>query len=115
MRAAPTLPALLIAALLGGCGARQAQPVAEASPLDERLSCEHLAGELGANEARRTELVSEGERRSRDNLGQVLLFGPIVGLSMADDGRTQQSESDALIRRNARLRGLQQARGCAAG
>ena len=102
---------LFILSLLAGCGARQAQPPAESTALDDRLSCEHIQGELAANTARLPELAQEAERRGADNVGMLLMMG-VAGLAMMDSGESQRSESSALERRSARLRQLAAARNC---
>ncbi|WP_439597638.1 hypothetical protein [Falsiroseomonas sp.] len=66
---------LAILFFLTGCGARQAQPPAESTGLDDRLSCAHIQGELAANQARLPELARESERRGADNAGMLLLMG----------------------------------------
>ncbi len=103
----------IFALVLAGCGARQALPVAEQSPLDDRLSCGHLQGELAANEARLVELRDESERRGRDSFGMILAAGA-TGLLFLDDGSTQRSETEALGRRNERLRAMIGGRPCRA-
>jgi hypothetical protein len=102
---------LVILSVLSACGARQAQPPAESTGLDDRLTCEHIQGELTANQARLPELAQESERRGADNAGMLLLMG-LGGLAFMDNGDTQRSESAALERRNARLREMAAARGC---
>jgi hypothetical protein len=96
---------------LSGCGARQADVVAERSALDDRLSCEHIQGEHAANRARIPELAQEAERRGRDGVGMILLAG-VAGAMFIDGGDTQRRETDALARRNARLEELARARNC---
>lgn len=85
--------------------------MAEQSPLDDRLSCPHLQGELAANQARLAELAQEAERRGRDSIGMVLAGG-IAGALFIDAGETQRAEAEALTRRNARLRELAATRDC---
>lgn len=104
-------PVLFSLFLFAACGARQAQPVAERSPLDDRLSCAHLQGELQANDARLEELRAESERRERDSVGLVLATG-VTGLLFLDNGSTQRTEAEALQRRNAHLNSLIAERRC---
>ncbi|WP_376098057.1 hypothetical protein ACE7GA_07910 [Roseomonas sp. CCTCC AB2023176] len=81
------------------------------SPLDDRLSCDHLAGEFASNNARFGELRGEVERRARDNVG-LLLMGPLAAATFIDTGTTQRTETEALERRNERLRDLMRQRSC---
>ncbi len=85
--------------------------MAEQSPLDDRLTCAHLQGELATNRARLAELGQETERRGRDSIGTVLLIG-VAGAMFVDSGNTQKTESEALERRNTRLEALAAERGC---
>jgi hypothetical protein len=97
---------------LAACGAREAQPVAEQSELDNRLTCAHLQGEFQANQARLDELRQESGRRAVENVGVVLAFGLIPGGMAVDTGSTQRTEAESLQRRNARLQALMAERGC---
>lgn len=101
-----------MATSLAACGAREAQLVAETSPLDDRLSCEHLQGERVTNSARVSELAAETGRRQGDNVALVLGLG-LAGAMMMDSGETQRQETEALQRRNARLDALLAERRCA--
>jgi hypothetical protein len=114
MGAFPSLgPPILAALLLAACGAREARPVAEISPVDNQLTCEHLQGEIQVNQLRMTELTGEADRRGRDSVGMVLAAG-LVGLAFADSGQTQRLEITALTQRNMRLSTLAAARDCPA-
>jgi hypothetical protein len=106
-----SLLSTLLILSLAACGARQAQPVAEQSDLDGRLSCAHLQGELQANTARLEELRAESDRRGRDSFGMILAAG-VSGAVFLDTGSTQRTESEALLRRNARLEALITERRC---
>lgn len=109
--ATPLAQTAILLLLLCACGARQAQPVAEGSSLDDRLSCAHLQGEARANAARLEELRAESERRGRDSFGMVLAAG-VTGVLFLDDGSAQRAETEALRRRNARLETLIAERRC---
>jgi hypothetical protein len=107
------LPALLgtaigLAVLLAGCGGRQPRIIAEQSPTDGRLSCEHLQGERAINEARILELGNERTTASRNNVGAFLAGG----IFMMDLNDTEAQEIEALQRRNARLDALSAQASC---
>lgn len=92
---------------LTGCGGRVARPVAVAHPLDEQLSCAHLAGEYDNNNKRLTELTGEKQERTEANVG-FLLVSPLL-LDLSD---TLREEATAIAARNVRLTELMEVQDC---
>lgn len=96
-------------AVLSGCGGRVAKPVALVQPFDDRLSCEHLAGEFANNEKRLAELLDERAFSNMNNVG-LLVTSPLF-LDLSD---TQKKEALALRARNERLAALMKEKSCSA-
>jgi len=103
--------AIILAAALAavGCGGRVAKPVLTDSALDARLSCDHLRGELANNAKRLAELEGERKQSSANNAG-FLVTSPLF----LDTQGTFKKESEAILRRNERLKSLMAERGCQA-
>ncbi len=111
MRTPIVTAATLFPLVLTACGAREPRLAQEQTPLDDRLTCVHLQAGIVANEFRVAELNAEAERRGRDSVGLILLFG-VTGLLFLDDGSTQSAEAQSVQRRNERLRALVAERDC---
>lgn len=107
MRLNLCLASVCSAAVLAGCGGRVAKPVLAETPLDARLSCEHLKGEYDNNEKRLAELQVEKKESSRNNAG-FLVTSPLF----LDTQAALKTETDAILLRNDRLKTLMLERGC---
>jgi hypothetical protein len=112
MIARPIVFPLVLLLGLSGCGAREARPVQEVTGLDDRLTCEHIQGELATNTARRQELAKETEGLGPRNAAVVFGLGLVGALAFGDTGSAQRTEQEALTRRDARLVQLAADRNC---
>lgn len=88
------------------CAGRVAQPVAETSPFDDRLSCAHIRGEMEQHLLRFAEL--RGESRMKVGYNALALTNPILW----DLSDTQRVEAEALRARLLRLEALGETQSC---
>ena len=98
---------LMLAALVGGCGARKAEPVQTTRATDKILSCSHLDAEHQVNTRRMAHLITEKGAQEANNVGFLLLSPLFLDLS-----NVEQQEIRALQDRNHQLGLLMGARKC---
>lgn len=107
----PSLAALL---LVSACGGRSANPVAVTRSSDSALSCQQLQSEYTFNRRTIDELRQEDLDRQGQNAavaGLVLLVG-VGALVAMDTGEAQDTETEALLRRNLSLAALAEQNDC---
>jgi hypothetical protein len=91
-----SLPWPLVAVLLlAACGGRASHPVEAATPLDDRLSCDHLSAERRVNDARIADLKGEKNNAGVNNAG-FLVFQPLF----LDVSNSENKEIAAFQERN---------------
>ena len=97
----------MLAALVGGCGARKAEPVQTTRATDKILSCSHLDAEHQVNTRRMAHLITEKGAQEMNNIGFLILSPLFLHLS-----NTDQQEIRALQDRNHQLALLMGTRKC---
>ena len=111
------LATIMLAALLGGCGGRNANPVSTVSVTDRDMTCNELQNSISGNEGRISALFAEEQRAKTNNvaIGVVggLLFWP--ARFALDTRNTEQVEINALRSRNVHLTSMASERRCASG
>ncbi|GJL87137.1 MAG: hypothetical protein DHS20C03_08460 [Minwuia thermotolerans] len=98
---------LMLVALVGGCGARKAEPVQTSRATDKILSCSHLDAEHQVNTRRMAHLITEKGAQEMNNVGFLILSPLFLDLS-----NTEQQEIRALQDRNHQLALLMGTRKC---
>ncbi len=95
---------LVLAAGLGGCGGRSANPVASYQPGDEQRSCTGLKTEIASNEQEIIRLLPYDDATGKNVALGVTGFFLIVPLFFMDFKDAPELEIRALRQRNQRLR-----------
>ena len=90
-RAWPLVTVLLLAA----CGGRVGHPVEAATPLDDRLGCDHLSAERRVNDARIADLKGEKNNAGVNNAA-FLIWQPLF----LDVSNSENKEIAAFQERN---------------
>ncbi len=102
------VPCMALLLLVSACGGRSANPVPVTRSNDTAHSCQQLQSEYTVNRRTIDELRQEDLERQGQNAavaGLVLLVG-VGALVAMDTGDAQDTETEALLRRNLSLAAL---------
>ncbi len=108
------IPCLALLLSVSACGGRSANPVPVRHSSDTALSCQQLQSEYSFNRRTIDELRQEDLDRQGQNAavaGLVLLVG-VGALVAMDTGEAQDTETEALLRRNLNLAALAGSNDC---
>jgi hypothetical protein len=111
------LASLLTALLLAGCAGRTANPVPIVQAYDDDLSCQQIAAEIQANEARAVQLAAETKSSRNRNIGVGVVGGILFwpALFALDLSGAAKAEAEALKSRSEHLANMRVGRGCGTG